>query len=101
MVLDFAEGERHLIIDGVVINVYRDSILNKAASIPGYAAKQVEDRKFKKDADSPYPVSASHGGLHTLVPFVMEDGGRIAAHGQYVLRMLAEYVVAKGKLSPY
>ena len=30
----------------------------------------------------------------------MEDGGRIGAHGQAVLMMLAEYVVAKGKLPP-
>jgi len=30
----------------------------------------------------------------------MEDGGRIGAHGQAALRMLAEYVVAKGKAPP-
>ncbi len=30
----------------------------------------------------------------------MEDGGRIGAHGQVTLRMLAEYVVAKGKRPP-
>ena len=30
----------------------------------------------------------------------MEDGGRIGAHGQAALRMLAEYAVAKGKLPP-
>ena len=37
-------------------------------------------------------------GNHTLVPFAMEDGGRIGAHGQAVLRMLVEYAVAKGKM---
>ena len=56
--------------------------------------------KFKTNADSPNPVSVSHGGRHTLVPFAMEDGGRIGAHGQVVHRMLAEYAVAKGKLPP-
>jgi len=98
VVLDFANGGRHLIIDGVVTTVYRNSIFSKVASIPGYAAKQVEDKKLKADADSPNPVSMCHGGQHTLVPFAMEDGGRIGAHGQAVLRMLAEYAVAKGKL---
>ncbi len=34
VVLDFAEGGRHLIIDGVVTTVYRNSVLNKVASIP-------------------------------------------------------------------
>ena len=46
------------------------------------------------------PVSVSHGGRHTLVPFAMEDGVRIGAHGQAILRMLAEYAVAKGKMPP-
>ena len=87
-----------MVLDGVITSVYRNSILSKVASIPGYAAKQVEDKKFKADADSPNPVSTCHGGRHTLVPFAMEDGGRIGAHGQAVLRMLAEYAVAKGKM---
>ncbi len=70
------------------------------AAVPGFAAKQAEDRKFKADADSLYPVSIKHGGRHRLIPFAMEDGGRIGAHGQAALRMLAEYAVAKGKLPP-
>ena len=100
VVLDFANGGRHLIIDGVVTTVYRNSIFSKVASIPGYAAKQVEVRKFKADADSPNPVSTCHGGQHSLVPFALEDGGRIGAHGQAMLRMLAEYDVANGKMPP-
>ena len=39
VVLDFAKGGRHLVIDGVVKNVYRNSILSKVAAIPGFAAK--------------------------------------------------------------
>jgi hypothetical protein len=35
-----------------------------------------------------------------LIPVAMKDRGRIGAHGQATLRMLAEYVVAKGKLPP-
>jgi hypothetical protein len=42
VVLDFAEGGRHLIIDGVVTTVYRNSVLpNKVAAIPGFAVKHV------------------------------------------------------------
>ena len=100
VVLDFADGGRHLIIDGVVTTVYKNTILPRVASIPGFAGKQVEDKKFKADADSSHLVSISHGGRHRFVPFAMEDLGRIGAHGQATLRMLAEYVVAKGKGPP-
>ncbi len=100
VVLDFAAGGRHIVIDGVVATVYRNSVLSKVATIPGFAAKQVEDKKFKTDKDSPHLVSASHGGRHMLIPFAMEDGGQIGAHGHATLRMLAEYAVAKGKLPP-
>ena len=98
VVLDFAYGGRHLIIDGVVTTVYMNTILTKVAPILGFAAKKVEDKKFKIDADSANPVSTVHDGRHRLIPFVMEDGGRIGAHGHAALRMLAEYVVAKGML---
>ena len=96
-VQDFVEGGRHLIIYGVVTTVYRNTILTKVAAIPGFAAKQVEDKKFKVDADYANPVSTIHGGLHRFIPFAMEDGGRIGAPGQATFRMLAKYVVAKGK----
>jgi hypothetical protein len=68
--------------------------LSKAAAIPGFAAKHVEDMKFKTDEDSPHPVSANHGGRHRLIPSDMEDEGRIGAHGQATLRMLADYAIA-------
>ena len=61
VVLDFSDARRHLIIDGVITTVYRNSVLDKVVSIPGYAAKLVEDRKFKKDADSPQPVAVAAG----------------------------------------
>ncbi len=82
VVLDFAEGGRHLVFDGVITTVYRNTILSKVAAIPGFATKHVEDRKFKADADSLHLVSSLHGGRHRrLIPFAMEDGGRIGAHG--------------------
>jgi hypothetical protein len=100
VVLDFAEGGRHLIIDGVVTTVYRNNILSKVAAILGFAAKQVEDKKFKADADSATSVSTVHGGRHRLIPFAMEDGRRIGAHGLAALRMPAEYAVTMGKSPP-
>jgi len=100
VVQDFVEGCRHLIMDGVVTIVYRNIIISKVAAVPGFTAKQVEDNKLKAGAYSPRPVAAAHGGRHMLVLFAMKDGGRIGAHGQAALRMLAEYAVTKRKFPP-
>jgi len=100
VMLDFAEGGRHLVINGVVITVYRNFVLSKVDVIPGFEAKHVEDKNFKAGKDSLHRVSVVHGGRHKLIPFDMEDGGRIGAHGQAALHMLAEYAIAKGKLPP-
>jgi hypothetical protein len=98
--MDFAEGGRHLIIDGVVTTVYINTVLQKVTAIPGFAAKHAEDKKFKAGADSSHPVAAHHGGHHRFIPFAMEDGDKIGVHAHAALRMLAEYAVAKGKLPP-
>ena len=45
---------------------------------------------------STQPVSRFHGGSHTLVPYVMEDGGRTGNQGLALLRLLAERAVASG-----
>jgi len=45
VVLDTAPG-RHLLLDGVVTTVYRNTRQRETGVIPGYAAKLVEDRKF-------------------------------------------------------
>ncbi len=81
VVLDFAEGGRYLVIGAVVTTVYMKSIMSKVVVIPGFAAKQDEDRKFKANEHSLHLVSAIHGGHHKLILFAMEDGGRIGAHG--------------------
>jgi hypothetical protein len=87
--VDFTAPGRHLILDGVVTTVYMNFILSRAAAVPGFAARQVENTKFKADNTLAHPISVAYGGRHTFVPFAIEDGGRIAAHGQSVLRMLA------------
>ena len=68
VVLDFAVEGKHLIIDGMVTSVYRNSILSRVATVPGFAAKQAEDKKFKVDADSPEHVAANNGGCRHLNP---------------------------------
>ncbi len=44
--LDFFADGRHLVIDAVMTTVYMNIVREKAATVPGYAAKQAEDRKF-------------------------------------------------------
>jgi hypothetical protein len=68
-------------MDGVVTIVYKNSIMAKVAANKGFAAKKVEDTKFKTNENSTHPVIAVHGGRRTFVPFAIEDGGRIRAHG--------------------
>ena len=91
--LDFFGLGRHLVIDAVVSTVYRNTILSKTSTIPGYVAKLAEDKKFKADEKSPEPVSSKHGGDHVFVPFAMEDGGTLGAHALALLKMLSEYAV--------
>ena len=100
IMLDFTEPGRDLILDGVVTNIYIHSFLSRVAVVPGFAAKKVEDTKFKADQISAHLVSAANGGRHTFVPLVIEDGGMIGAHGQVVLRMLADHAAARGTFPP-
>ena len=100
MVLDFTTYGRHLIVDKVVTPVYMNLILAKVAMVLGFTAKKAEDPKLKAAETSAQPVAASHGGRHPFVPFAIEDGGRIGAHGHAVFMMLEEHAVAKGRLPP-
>ena len=77
VVLDFYGLGRHLVIDVVLCTVYRNVILAQTCSIPGYAAKMAEDRKFYNDKKSSHPVSSKYGGAHVFVLFAMEDGGTL------------------------
>ena len=67
--------------------------------IPGYAAKLVEDRKFYVDKISERHAAKIHGRRHTLVPFAVEDGGKLGAHAHALLRSLAERAVRQGPRS--
>ena len=96
----FADG-RHLVIDAVMTTVYRNTMLEKVATVPGFAAKHAKDRKFLADRTSSQPISVVHGGPHILVPFAIEDGGRLGAHAQALLRSLAAAALAKGRTPPF
>ncbi len=73
--------------------------LRETTKVPGYAAKLAEDRKFYADKTSERPIARIHGGLHTLIPFAMDDGVRLGAHAQAFLCTLAERAVRQGRRS--
>ena len=98
--LDFFADVRHLVIDAVVTTVYKNTVLQQVATIPRYAAKQAEDMKFLADITSLHHIATSNGGLHVLVPCAMEDGGRLGAHAQALLRALAASALSKGRIPP-
>ncbi len=85
-VLDFFAEDRHLVIDAVVTTVYRNTAIRGVASIHGNAAKHAEDRKPLVDKSSVELIAAIHGGPHVLVPFAIEDGGRLGAHALAYLK---------------
>jgi hypothetical protein len=97
VVLDFFAEGRHLVIDTFVTTVYINIIIQRAASIPGYAAKQAEDRKLLADRTFAQPIASVHGGPHVLVPFAIEDGGRLVAHALARMRALATIALEKGR----
>ena len=97
MALEFFAKGIHLVIDAVVTTMYRNKVLHKVASIPGYATKQAEDKKLLADRTSSHPIATPHGGPHVLVPFAMEDGGRLGAHAHALLRALTVTAIAKGR----
>jgi hypothetical protein len=78
--LDFFADGKHLVIDAVLTTVYKNNVLEKVVTVPGYVAKQAEDIKLLADRTSTQPISGIHGGPHILVPFALEDGGRLGAH---------------------
>ncbi len=89
-----------MVIDALVTSIYRNIILRHVANIMGYAAKQVEDMKFLVVNFSMQPISTIHGGPHTLVPFVIEDGGILGAHAHALLKELVTSALAKGRTPP-
>ena len=88
-------------VDVVVTTVYRNTILQGAGSIPEYVTKQAEDKKFYTDMTSNQSIALIHGGPHVLVPFAMEDGGRLGAHALVLLRSLAIVTLDKGIRPPF
>ena len=99
--MDFFADGKHLVIDAVMTTVYKNIVMEKVATVPGFAAKQAEDRKFLADMTSSQPIATTHGGPHILVTFAIEDGGRLGDHAQALLRALAASTLAKGRMPPF
>ena len=99
VVLDYHALGRHLLLDGVVTNVDKNIRKRETGEIPGYAAKLAEDMKLYADMTSDRSVAKIHDGMHTLVPFAVEDGIRLGAHTQVFLCSLAERAVRHGRRS--
>ena len=79
VVLNFYGLGRHLlVIDVVLCTVYRNVTLAQTCSIPGYAAKMAEDRKFYNDKKSSHPVSSKYGGTMCLSPLRWRKGAHWA-----------------------
>ena len=53
------------------------------------------------DRTSAQPIADIHGGPHVLVPFVVEDGGRLGAHALALLRDLAVVALKIEKRPPF
>ena len=98
VVMEFYGPGHHLVIDASATTVFRNTVLGLVASIPGYAAAEREASKFTADQAAQTPISRCWGGRHTLVPFAVEEGGRMGAHALALLRQLAERGVASGHL---
>jgi hypothetical protein len=60
----------------------------------------VENRKFLREKTSRQPIAAPHCGRHVLVPFAIEDSGRLGAHTQTLLKALTGATLAKGRTPP-
>jgi hypothetical protein len=89
------------VIDAVMTTFYKKTMLEKVATVPGYATKQAEDRIFWADKTSSKPISAVNGGPHILVPFAIEDGGRQGSHAHALLRALATATLARRRPPPF
>ena len=73
------DGEgHHLVIDVSFSSLWKNATIRGVhIYVPGFAATQREQPKFDADRAPSQPaaaVSRLHGGAHTLVPFVVEDG---------------------------
>jgi hypothetical protein len=79
------------------------SLLSTAtlSTIPYYAANHVDDRRFYADKSSTEHVATVHGGPHVLVPFALEDGGRLGAHAHALFCSLVTLALEKGRRPPF
>jgi hypothetical protein len=66
-----ANDGRHFVIDAVMTTIYRNTMLNNVAMIPGYAANHAEGIQFLADMTLRQPIAVPHGDPHVVVPFAI------------------------------
>lgn len=95
---DYTKPGQHLLVDVSGTTVGRNGCIREVCQDPRPCSTppgEAEKEKFDDDKKSGDPVD-SRG--HRLVPFVVEDGGRLGQHALALLRELAERGVREGKL---
>ena len=93
--LNYHGQGKHLLIDVTVASVFLGAMLkHDRFNVPGYAAAEAEASKFSNDVNS----RASVAGQHRLVPFALEESGRIGPHALALLHELAARGVDDGFL---
>ncbi len=97
VVLIFVVEGRHMVIDAVVTTKYRNTAFPQVVAIPGYAAKQAEDRKFYVDKTFHQPIATVYEGPRVFVTFAVEDGGRLEAHALALFKALATVALEKSR----
>ena len=86
-----------MVVDAAVTTVYRNTGIHRVTSIPGYAAKQAEDRNLLADRTSALTIASIHGGPLFLIPFAIKDGGRLGARALALLKALTIFALEKGR----
>jgi len=89
-----------MMIDAVVTIVYRDTVIQRVASIPRYAAKKAELQRTKLQRNPSLPFMVAR--TYVLIPFAIKDDGRIVAHDALaLLKALAAVALEKGRRPPF
>ena len=73
----------------MVTALYRNIAFSHVYVVLGYGAKLAEDHTFNADRTSHQAIVTVHGGPHVLVPFAVEDEGRLGAHALALLKAFA------------
>ena len=80
-------------LNGMVNTACKNTRHKETKTIPRYIAKLAEYKKLYADKIFERPAAKIYGGRYILVPFAVENGGRLGAHAKSVLRSRDERAV--------